>query len=447
MKPDAPVIAIELELIIRLVKTPSNALLSELIVVHIAFISQYFHPEPFSNSEIAAWLVEQGHMVDAFPCVPNYPGNEFYPGFSNSKRREEVWNGVQIHRTRTISRGTSALTLALNFILYPFAAAFTMRRKLRRGLPNVSFVSMPSPLSQALAGLWLRWRYGVPCVYWVQDIWPESLLVTLNIKRPIIVKLLSAFCGWIYRRADLILVQSEVFPSMIERFGVPADRIRVLPNTAPAHYQPKAPVQSDLAASLIPRTDRFRLMFAGNIGESQDFDTYMAAAEQLESQGIGVDWLIVGSGRDLERVQTEVVARNLTNVFHFLGRHPEADMPFFFSHADALLVGLKDKPIFRMTVPYKVQCYLACGKPLIGSLSGEGARVIEAAQCGITVPASSPEALAKAIGLLATKSDSERTTLGLSAREFFDANFSQEVVYSILMKALSDVVDDDLQPL
>lgn len=408
--------------------------------MHIAFISQYFYPEPFSNNEIATWLVEQGHRVDAFPCVPNYPGNEFYAGYSNTERRDETWKGINIHRSRTIARGASSLRLALNYIVYPFSAVITMRRILRKNRPDVSFVSMPSPLTQALAGLWLRWRYGVPCVYWVQDIWPESLFITLNLKHPLVVKPLTAVCGWIYRRADLILVQSAAFPTMIERFGVPVEQIRVLPNTAPVRYQSQVPDPNDTAASLIPNTGRFRLMFAGNIGESQDFDTYLTAAEQLELRGVYVDWLIVGSGRDLERVRAEVVKRDLVNVFHFLGRHPESEMPAFFSHADALLVGLKDSPIFQLTVPYKAQCYMACGKPIVGSLSGEGARVIEDAQCGVTAPAGKPEALTRAICELATKSESELNAFGLAARKYFDSNYSHDVVYSILMTALADAV-------
>lgn len=406
--------------------------------MHIAFISQYFHPETFSNNEIATWLVAQEHDVDSFPCVPNYPAGAFFDGYSNSEKREEQWNGIDIHRVRTVARGTSSITLALNFLTYPIAAAATMRRALGKRRPDVSFVSMPSPLTQALAGLWLRWRRGTPCVYWVQDIWPESLLLTLNLRSPFIVKPLTALCGWIYRRADLVMVQSAAFREMIERFGVPADRIRVLPNTAPVHYRPLDADPSDTAASLFPKSERLRLMFAGNIGESQDFDTYLDAAELLEQQGVGVDWLIVGSGRDQKRVETEVTNRKLSHAFHFLGRHPEAAMPAFFAHADALLVGLKDTPIFRLTVPYKVQCYMACGKPLVASLSGEGARVIDEAGCGVTAPASTADKLAEAIATLAALPEADREDLGRAARTYFDEKYSREVVYEILVKALSD---------
>lgn len=171
--------------------------------MHIAFVTQYFYPEQFSNNSIASWLSSEGHDVDVFSCVPNYPGGTFFEGYSNRQRREEEWQGVHIHRTRTVARGESSIRLALNFLTYPIAAAFTMRRALKGQKPDVSFVSMPSPLTQALAGLWLRFRKGTPCVYWVQDIWPESLLVTLGLKSPLVVRPLMALCGWIYRRADL----------------------------------------------------------------------------------------------------------------------------------------------------------------------------------------------------------------------------------------------------
>jgi len=120
----------------------------------IAFLSQYFHPETFSNNAIAEALVARGHEVHAVPCVPNYPAGTFFPGYSNRARREETWRGVAIHRARTWPRGRSAASLALNYLVYPVTATWTAMRRVP-GRPDVSFVSMPSPLLQAFAGVFL----------------------------------------------------------------------------------------------------------------------------------------------------------------------------------------------------------------------------------------------------------------------------------------------------
>ena len=405
------------------------------MLMRIAFISQYFHPEQFSNNAIARNLVRRGHEVHVIPCVPNYPTGRFFEGYSNRHHREERWEGINIHRARTIPRGQTALSLIANFLFYPFAASWTMLRRIRER-PDVSFVSMPSPLLQALAGVILRWRLGVPCVYWVQDIWPESATYTLNLRNPLIVRPLGWLCGWLYRRSDLVLVQSEAFPRMIARFGVPPERIRVLPNTAPDSYRPFAPAAASDEAKLIPQSG-FRLMFAGNIGESQDFDTLIEAADRLRDRE-DLNWVIVGSGRDMSRVQRTIHERGLEDRFRFVGRHPEERMPYFFAHADAMLVSLKDIPIFSLTVPYKIQCYMACGKPIIASLNGEGARVIRDSQAGIAVDAGTPDKLALAIREMLDTTGQTRERYARNARGYFDRHYAADTVYGNLEAWLTE---------
>lgn len=405
--------------------------------MRVALISQYFHPEQFSNNAIARELVRRGHEVDAFPCVPNYPEGKFFAGYSNSERREEVWNGVKIHRVYTMPRGKGAFSLFANYLTYPVAASWVLWRKLR-ARADVSFVSMPSPLFQAFAGIVLRWRTGTPCVYWVQDIWPESATFTLGIRAKWIVAVLNAVCGWLYRRADIVLVQSEAFSDMITRFGVPRERIRVLPNTAPAMYRPMKPEEAPAYAGLVPQ-DGFRLMFAGNIGESQDFDTLIAAAGLLRDRKM-LRWVIVGSGRDEQRVRRLVEENNLEDSFHFLGRHPEEEMPALFAHADAMIVSLKDAPIFGLTVPYKTQCYMACGKPIVASLSGEGARIVMEAGAGVVAPAGQPDVLADAIVRLMDSAPQQKIAHAANARLYFEENYSAAKVYGDLERALEDAV-------
>lgn len=403
--------------------------------MRIAFLSQYFHPETFSNNMIARALVERGHEVHVVCCVPNYPAGSFFDGYSNRARREEVWEGVAVHRAWTVPRGSSGASLLTNYLTYPIAATWTLMRRVR-ARPNVSFVSMPSPLFQAFAGVLLRWLRGTPCVYWVQDIWPESATYTLGLRNPLLVRPLTWLCGWLYRRADVILVPSAAFPAMIERFGVEPDRIRFFPNTAPATYRRISSDEAQDEAELVPQ-DGFRLMFAGNIGESQDFDTLIGAAELLRDRS-DLHWVIVGSGRDMDRVQKEIAARGLADRFTFVGRHPEDRMPFFFAHADAMLVSLKDIPIFALTVPYKIQCYMACGKPIVASINGEGARLVREAGAGEVAPAGTPRALAEAIRRMLDASPVDRDAMGERARRYFEAHFAAEKVYSDLERWLAE---------
>ncbi|WP_336096405.1 glycosyltransferase family 4 protein [Roseovarius sp. CH_XMU1461] len=402
----------------------------------IAFVSQYFYPEQFSNNEIVRHLVQQGHSVDVICCVPNYGQDKFFDGYSNKTRASEEWNGARVHRAWTVARGKGKLRLMLNYVAFPFFGslrAFSVYRG--QTPPDVVFVSMPSPLFQAFVGLVIKARYGARCVYWVQDLWPESLTLTLGLRNPLLVRPLSWICGWLYRKADTVLVQSAGFPERIERFGVSAAKIAVLPNTAPETYVPLNP-DPNWDETKLMQAGRFKLVFAGNIGESQDIEGLIDAFARLDD-GMDAHFYIIGSGRNLENVKARVFDKELEDRITFLGRHPEDRMPNFFANADALIVALKDKDIFSLTVPYKVQCYMACGRPIIAMLNGEGARIIQRSGGGFVTPAEDVGELEKSLKRFCALSDGERVAMGQAARRWFDIHYSKTAVFGALEVVLA----------
>ncbi|AMO73039.1 glycosyltransferase family 4 protein [Sphingorhabdus sp. M41] len=402
----------------------------------ILFISQYFYPEQFLNNALCKELAKKGHDIEVVSCVPNYPEGRFFDGYSNRKKRKERWSGLRIRRAFTIPRGNSSFQLIANYCLYPFAA-FLEIMKLPKPRADVSFVSMPSPLLQAIAGIFAKWFYGIPMVYWVQDIWPESAIITLNIRNKAIKRIMALICGWIYRRADHVMVQSPAFVEKVASFGVPADRISVLPNFAPDMFVPidETSVSSEVR-KLVP-SNKFNLMFAGNIGESQNFPLLLDAAERLASDD-HIRWIILGSGRGEKWLTQEIKRRKLDKSFILLGRFPEAQMPQFFARADAMLVSLKDNPIFALTVPSKVQCYMACGKPIIASIKGEGARVVEQSGGGVTVSPNNAKELADKIRELSQCDPADLTAMGNRSREYYNRHFEKDMVSDILEKKLSE---------
>lgn len=410
---------------------------------NILYLSQYFYPEQFLNNHIAKAMVEAGHRVDVVSCVPNYPAGRFFDGYSNTRRKEEVWEGVHIHRAFTIPRGRSPLQLIANYLTYPIAASWNIIGLCKKLRPDVSFVSMPSPLFQALAGIFAKKVFGVPTIYWVQDIWPDSAIITLKLKNRLVVHFLNQFCGWIYRQADVVMVQSDGFHSKIADLGVDPNRIITLPNSAPAFFRPmNARAIPDRIRALVPQGPR-TIMFAGNIGKSQDFDTIIAAAQMLPSD-IDLIIVVIGSGRDADRVKEEVGQKGLDSRFRFLGRHPESDMPAFFACADAMLVSLRDEPIFALTVPSKVQAYLACGKPTLASLEGEGSRIIELSGAGFAVSPGSPRDLCNALIDLSRTEKEDLQEMGSRARNIYEAEYSLEAVVAKLLKQLRDVLQSSI---
>jgi colanic acid biosynthesis glycosyl transferase WcaI len=405
----------------------------------ILFISQYFHPEPFSNGDIARALVSRGHEVDVICCVPNYPEGRFYPGYDNARRRNERWEGVNIIRARTVPRGHHPLQLMANYLAYPPAAIFAWWT--RRFRPyDVSFTSMPSPIFQALVPTVVRSLRGTPAVHWIQDIWPDSLINTFGIRSRLLQWLLCRFCTWLYRRADVLLIQSEAFRPKLEAMGLPADRIAFLPNTSPALFEriDRAAVDPRVA-EMLPEA-KLRLMFAGNIGESQNLDVFVEAASRLPAE-LGVQWVIVGEGRDLARVKERVRVADLDHAFVFTGRQPMNLMPQFYALADAMLVSLKDTEIFRMTVPFKLQSQFALGKPVIGSIGGETQRIIQESKAGLCAEPESVEGLVEVVRRFAATTPEERDAMGANATAYFREHYESGRVYAILEDALRTAIE------
>lgn len=393
----------------------------------ILFVSQYFHPEPFSNNDIAKALVERGHDVEVVTCVPNYPEGQFYSGHSNRDRRVEEWEGVRILRAWTIARGEGAFRLLFNYVTYPIAALAMLARH-GNGPYSVSFTSLTSPIFQCIVALIMKKFRRVPAVYWIQDIWPDSLTETLKLKNRLVNRLLLSFCSYLYRAADMVLVQSEAFRPKLEAMGVDPERIAFFPNTATGDFKPipRCAVDQTIAA-ILPHAP-LRLIFAGNVGESQNLDIILMAASALRDK-YAIQWVIVGAGRDLARVQAAVISAGLDDVVIFAGRHPMSSMPSFYALADAMIISLKETEIFRLTVPYKLQGYLSAGRPILGSISGEARRIIEIAEVGFCADAEDVEGFCMAVENFAALSPAEREVMSRNARAYFSEHYDASKVF------------------
>lgn len=405
----------------------------------ILFITQYFHPEPFSNNDIAQALVDRGNEVEVVCCVPNYPDGVFYPGYSNNVKREENWNGIRILRARTIARGKSPVRLLLNYLAYPVMALVTIWRR-GTGFYDVSFTSMPSPIFQCVAAFAMKVFRGVPAVYWVQDIWPDSLINTIGINNPLLKRGLHILCSFLYRRADIVLVQSQAFMHRLEIMGVPTERIAFFPNTAPDDFVPVKRDEVDPAIAKLLPPARLRLMFAGNVGESQNLDLIVQAAKHLRSK-LDIQWVIVGSGRYLERIQNKATELSVDDIVVFVGRHPMASMPSFYALADAMIISLKDTEIFGLTVPYKLQSYMKAGKPVLGSISGETQRIINEAGIGFCADAEDLEGFCNAVLNFASQTQEQRSFTSEIAMRYFDENYASDRIFSKLEQQLIAVAN------
>lgn len=385
----------------------------------VLLLSQHFWPESFRINEIAQSLVEQGCEVTVLTGKPNYPEGRLFPGYRVGGIQSERHEGYEIFRVPLLPRGAGgAKKLVLNYLSFLFCASIMGPWALRGRRFDAIFVYGTSPILQAIAAVLLKWIKGAALVVWVQDLWPDSLQITGFVKNPRLLAAVATVVRWIYRRSDLLLVQSPAFVAPVEAMagGTP---VRVHENPGDrAASGPQTPTTLKLDAAA------FNIVFAGNLGTVQSLDCVLDAAERLGAAS-GVRWVLVGSGARDAWLAEQVARRGLTQV-QLAGRLPPEQMPAVFEQADALLVSLTGGPALSRTVPSKIQAYLAAGRPILASMDGEGARVVQVAGAGLASAAEDAAGLAAAAQALQAMTPEQRQGMGAAGRRYYAEHYEPE---------------------
>ena len=401
----------------------------------ILIFSQHFWPESFRINSVAQALSAAGHEIDVLTGQPNYPLGQTFDGYRAAASGVENFGAVTVHRVPLIPRGRgSAIRLFGNYLSFIVSAVVVGTWRLRGRRFDVVFVYASSPLLQAMAAVVLARVKRAPLVVWVQDLWPQSLQSTGYVKNEMMLKAVTAVVSWIYARSDLLLIQSKAFEAPVHALAPPATPIRYHPNPG----EPELPPHHSGGNEAYALPAGFSIVFAGNMGTVQALDTVLSAAEQTRDLS-DLQWILIGSGQRSEWLAEQVRARNLTHV-HLPGRFPAEAMPAILAQASALLVSLVPEPSLALTVPSKVQTYLAAGKPIVASLDGEGARVVEEATAGLTAPAGDAPALAAAIRALHAMPQAVRDQMGANGRRFYAENFAPERLTAALIDHFSSVI-------
>ena len=402
--------------------------------VRILIVSQYFWPEDFRINDIAKTLVEKGARVDILTGKPNYPEGRITEGYRAWGTQVESWEGVTVFRVPLFPRGAhSSWRLVLNYLSFIFSGLIFGPWLLRKRQYDVVFVYGLSPILLAIPGIFLARLKRRKLVLWVQDLWPDSLSATGYIHHPRLLRWVERVVRWIYGRSDLILVQSRAFIPAVSALA-PGKSITYYPNSVDGAFtEPPSP---DVALPEVPALDEgFAVVFAGNVGAGQAVEVMVEAAELLKDVP-EIRFFVFGQGSRRDWMREQVQARGLTNL-HLPGRFPVDTMPGLMQKAGALLVTLADEPIFAMTVPNKVQAYMAAGRPILACLNGEGARLVaEEAQAGLSVPAQDAKALAAAVLQLYQMPSEDRARLGVNGRRYFKAHFDHDKLVDELMAHL-----------
>lgn len=394
----------------------------------VLIVSQYFWPEDFRLNELAEGLVERGHSVTVLTGLPNYPKGKVFSGYGFRGPWTETHNNIRILRAPLIARGqNSKLRLVLNYFSFSVAACIVALLRVKERYDAV-FVYQISPVTVGFPGIVAARRAKAPVFLWVLDPWPESLSASGMINSPFANKVAGWLARMVYAGSDVIMGTSKGFKQSICRVAGKDREMKWFPQWEDLHK-----TTSEIDRGGIPSLPSgFKVMFTGNVGSSQDFETIVGAATLLKDRK-DIQFVIIGEGHKLDWVRQEVGSKGLSQTFHCLGRFPSAMMPAFYEQADALLVTLRDEPAFAQTVPAKLQSYLAAGKPIVSAVSGDVKQIVTESGAGVGVNAGSAEDLASAIKQLAQSSSEDRAEMGLRGRAYMEKTYNKDLLFEELI--------------
>ena len=386
----------------------------------VLICTNHFYPETFRCNDVAFELANRGYEVTVLTAIPDYPKGKYHDGYGIFRRRCENINGVKVIRGFIIPRGNGGgIRLMLNYLSFLISSIFiSLFLGLFRKYDKV-LIHETSPVMIGIPAVIVSKIQKVPLFFWVLDLWPESLQAAGGIDNKCVLNVFGKLTTWIYKNSKKILISSKGFEKSILEKGDFKDKIVYFPNWADKALE----VNADYQIPELP--EGFIVMFAGNIGEAQDFDHIMEAAKYLKDNR-NIHFVFVGDGRKRNWVEQYRDDHQLQNTVHWVGRHPVETMPLFFCQADVMLMTLKDVVIFSLTAPAKLQAYMSAGKPILAMMNGEAPRIIEEAACGFSVPASDSRALADTIIQLSRMPKDELQKLGQNGKLYQQTHFDLE---------------------
>lgn len=400
----------------------------------ILIYTNHFSPENFKVNDIAEILSEEGNTVHVVTGIPNYPNGKIPAGYGLfSKTFERIKPNLTVRRLPLITRGSgSKLRIVINYLSY-FTSTFfyTLGLSFFYKKYDIVFVHHTSPIFIAISPIFYKWIKKSQLILWDLDMWPDTLVAIGIIKSQRFVRILEKGMKWIYSNYDHILLGSEGFLKKAKS-RVNAEKIQYFPNWAEKFF-----VDSDveIGLNILNFPLSFTVTYAGNVGEAQDFNSVFKAMIHLKQYEI--NWMIIGDGRYKNKLEKNVLLAGLNEKVHFLGNHSIEKMPSFFNKSDVMFLSLKNEEIFNMTVPAKLQAYMASGRPVVAMLSGEGAELIKKSNCGFVSESGDFMNFAEMILKLYRMSPEHRKQLGVNGELFYSNHFDIQNRKSQLSKIVN----------
>ena len=385
----------------------------------ILFLTQWFEPEPIMKGiGFARGLAEAGFEVEVATGFPNYPTGRLAPGYRLKPYASETMEGIQVHRLFLVpSHDASAVGRAANYLSFFLSAlVFCLLRGRRYDAIYVYHPPITVGLAAGISGLVTR----TPFVLDIQDLWPDSVMASGFSGAQTLGGILGRLCGFVYRRAALIIAQSRAMTDTLVARAVPAEKAVTIFNWAD---EDAARARGEYDVGRLAFEGRFNIVFGGNLGRVQDLETVVRATILAAREVPGIKLTLVGDGMERQRLAA-LIAEFGTEHLQLVEAVPRTQIGDIFAAADVLILHLLDDPLFAITIPSKVQFYLAMGRPILACVRGEAADIVTGAGAGMATAPQDVEAVAAAMVRMARLSPGQRARMGQLARAAYEADFS-----------------------
>ena len=390
-------------------------------------------------SELARHWADAGHQVSVLTGFPNHPTGVVPAEWRSRSRRltyHEKIGQVDVYRTWLWPLpNRKAHERMRNYASFCVSAAL---RGMTIPRPDVIIASSPQ-LLVGLAGWWLAFTRQIPFVFEVRDLWPESLgAVGVAGERSLLHHALARIAGFLYRRADRIVVVTSAFKDyLIHHWRVPALKIDIVENGVETDLFAPDSVAAAGRRKELNAESRFLVSYIGTLGMAHGLETLLDAAATLQSKAPHVVFLLVGEGSEKERIKSLAQSRKLANV-RFLDQQPRETIPSFISASDLCLVLLKKTDVFKTVIPTKMLEYMSCARPVILGVEGQARQILEDAGAGLAIEPENAAAIAAAIIQLDHNRELAKT-LGEQGRSYILQNFSRASTAEKYITVMRDI--------
>ena len=406
------------------------------IHMRILIVCQHFWPENFRINDICKDLLDAGYDVDVLCGIPNYPKGVFFKGYHYWGPRHEKFGEARVMRVGEIpqTKKLGSLSIIMNYYFFPFASIFHIPALLAKKYDLVFMYSL-TPVFMSFPGIVLSRLKKIPSLMYILDYWPDSLFSVIKIRSKLLRKHFARVSKWHYKRADRILTPSRgMKEKLTSDLAISPDKIAFVPQACEGFYEKK-----EYSRELHERFDgKFNFVFAGNIGPAQALTSLADAAAILrESESEPCcRFILVGDGMSKSALVQHIEKLGVTDYFVFEGYKPSEKMMEYHELADALYASLGEDPLFSIMIPAKVQSYMAAGKPVLASMSGEGARIIEENGCGLTCPTGDSAGLARRVREFVGIPEEKRLEMGRAGYEYYYSNYRSDIIKNQLIKEI-----------